>query len=261
MRKRKILLLITCIAALSLSAAPVMADLSGLQGVLDGITTGPVAGDSSVDVTTDMLPDTKGSGPYDSYWSITASAGSVSTVVVELAGASLIDYQEFGVFDYANSSSLVELFPGSAGVIAGVGSQATLSLLLDGSVRVNGVDSGIDFGGNLFGYYLDTRGTSAAGGGGLWYSDTALNSDGADHMYAYQGTDTDTVQLPGYFPGVWTDSEFILAFEAGEIPVGTLDYEDFVVMVESVNPVPVPGAVLLGILGLSIVGVKLRKYA
>jgi hypothetical protein len=32
-------------------------------------------------------------------------------------------------------------------------------------------------------------------------------------------------------------------------------------MVESVVPIPLPGAVLLGILGLGVVGLKLRKYA
>ena len=46
---------------------------AALQGVLDGITTAPVAGDSSVDVTTDALSDAA-----DSYWAITGSGASAS---------------------------------------------------------------------------------------------------------------------------------------------------------------------------------------
>ena len=43
---------------------------------------------------------------------------------------------------------------------------------------------------------------------------------------------------------------------------GDIWYTDGVLTADIVpNPVPVPGAVLLGMLGLSVVGVKLRKHA
>lgn len=253
-------LLIFGIAVLCLSAAPANAGSwpTSLQGVLDGITTAPVSGTSSVDVTTDMLPDVAGSGYYDSYWSITGTAGSFSTVVFELS-ASQYDVQKFGVFDYADPTNYVQLFDGTVNV----GTQATVGIQLDGSVIVNMVDTGVDFGGNLFGYYFDSS-SVCAGDGGFWHSDSALNTTdaGKDHMYAYQGTNTDMVQIGSWAPGLWTDSEFILAFECGAFSGGCDgDYDDFVVMVESVNPVPVPGAVLLGILGLSAAGIKLRRFA
>ena len=54
---------------------------AALQGVLDGITTAPVNGSSSVNVATDAIAD---SG--DSYWNITGAGGSVSTMIIELAG-------------------------------------------------------------------------------------------------------------------------------------------------------------------------------
>ena len=52
----------------------------------------------------------------------------------------------------------------------------------------------------------------------------------------------------------------LFGFAAGNSNSGTLTqyYDNFSL---EINPVPVPGAVLLGILGLSVVGVKLRKHA
>ena len=245
--KRRILFLIICFAA-----APAMAAFTGygdggaaLQGVLDGITTNPNPGDSGTDVVADAIEDSK-----DSYWNITDSGGSVSTVVIELAG--FAGTNTFGVYDVFDPTKTVELFAGAQGA----GDQALMSILADGSVRVNFVDSGVDFKENSFGFYLDS---TAETNGGFWYSDTALNADDMDHMVAFRGTNTDTVQMPGYSPGLWTDNGHILAFEDLTASVTDADYTDFVVMVESV--VPVPGALLLGVLGLSAVGMKLRKYA
>ena len=133
-----------------------------------------------------------------------------------------------------------------------------VSVKADGSIFVWNVDTGVDFAGNSFGFYLDaTVGNSNANA--VFYSDSSLNADSSfDHMYAYRGTSTDTVQLPGLAKGLWTDSEYIFAWE-DLWNGGDQDFTDFVVMVESI--VPVPGAVLLGILGLGVVGLKLRKHA
>jgi hypothetical protein len=232
------------LAVLFLAGAPAMAVLNpaSLQGVLDGITTGPVAGDSSVNVATDMIPDGQ-----DKLWHITASGGSVATIVIELAG---FDTQNvFGVYDAANSATKVQLFAGAADA----GDQVTLGLLDDGSVEVNHVDTGTDFLSSWFGYYLTTPENNT------WYSNTALNSDGHDHMLAYAG-EGDTVKLPTRPAGTWTANEYVLAWEDLTINGADEDYDDFVVMVESVQ-VPVPAAVLLGLLGMSVAGLKLRKFA
>ena len=272
-------LIILSILALCLSAAPAMAATFGdggvaLQGVLDGITQTP-AGDSSIDVTTDEMSDN-----LDSTWSITGSGGSISTIIIELAAWK--DLTTFGIYDSANPSVMVEVFDGAASA----GASKAVTITDTGMVELNFVATGTSFAGNSFGFYVDASATHAGGFvGGVWKSDSSLNANQLDHMYAYQGNDSDVIQVPGKAPGIWTDNEFILAFEdlhdqhwddgdgiwqAGEWPGPIVnnvitaiepDFTDFVVIVESINPVPVPGAVLLGILGLSAAGIKLRRFA
>jgi hypothetical protein len=223
---------------------------SSLQGALNNITVAPspTPGLSSTNVLTDDMADYA-----DSVWSISGSGGSISTIVIEIAA--LASTNTFGIYDATDPSKKVEIFAGAAGT----GAQAKISILFDGSVEKNFVDTGIDFAGNQFGFYLDSITGSPNGGGGIWYSDTAYNSDGLDHMYAYQGTGIDTVQILPYAPGVWGNNEYVLAFEDLDAASSDLDYSDFVAIVESINPVPVPAAIWLGMLGLSAAGCRLRR--
>ena len=210
-----------------------------LQDVLNDITVG---GDSSVDVTTDYLSDT-----VDSYWSITGSGGSLATMIIELAG-----FAPGNIFGVYSGGNYVQLFAGGDSK----GDQVVLSIKLDGSVYVNFGDTGVDFTGNNFGYYLDS---SYDENGGLWRSDTSLNDDGKDHMFAYQGTNTDNVQIAEWSPGWWTNNEYVLAFEDLDASGADWDYTDMVVMVESVTPAPEPATMLLlgsGLIGLARFGRK-----
>ena len=273
-------LIILSILALCLSTAPAMAATFGdggasLQGVLDDITTSSsdpwdgTPGNSSVNVTTENLSDS-----LDSLWMLTDVQGA-ATMIIELAGFAADN--EFGIYESGDVSNKVTVFDGShvAGDIA------TVKFLSDGKLRVNVTDpddnllntytSADPFAGNAFGFYLDST-DNAAVGGGLFYSDTSLNTaDGLDHMYAYQG-EGDMVLLPEQmFSKQWTPGGFVLAWEDLVGPYGDpyggttgksdRDFTDMVLMIESINPVPVPGAVLLGILGLSAAGIKLRRFA
>ena len=261
-------LLILSIAALCLSAAPAMAELYptgpvtfgpgtpselSLQQVLDSITTLPNPGVSSVVTTTDALLDIGPTG--DSYWDISGSGQSAATMIIELSAYS--GQTTFGVYDVADKTNFVEIFAGSDTPGLTGGGTATLAISTSGDVWLNSSDTTVDFTGVPQGYYF---GFYAATPVGTWYSDTNLNSDGSDHMVAYQGTGTDTIQIADLAAGLWTENEFILGFE-DQVGLGDGDYQDLVILVESVVPVPVPAAVLLGMLGLSVAGVKLRKHA
>jgi len=183
-------------------------------------------------------------------------------MVIELAGYK--DTNKFGIYDPLGQDDPFQIFSGGNGE----GAAKTVFMNSSGDVWLNTMyeldgetlrTPDRSFGSQWFGFYLDS--TAATGNNdGIWYSDSSKNVDGYDHMFAYQGVG-DTFNVPNVGWKEIGSSYYFLAWEDLNGTVGAdWNYTDMVVMIESVR-VPVPGAVLLGMLGLSAAGLRLRKRA
>jgi len=218
-----------------------------LQTALDGLLT--VAPNTGMD----CLQDGVGPGS-DGRWQSTSPTSA--SILLEIAG--FANQNRFGLYDPLNPANRIEVFVGPAGP----GSVAELAFVPAGggqniSVTVAGNTwaTSSPFMGTAFGFYLLTPQNNT------FFSESSLNG-GLDRMYAYRGNgalfDAGPIANDGDpSNNIFGSLDAILAYE--DLVRGDNDYQDFVVLVRGVQPVPIPAAALLLASGLMALGTASRR--
>lgn len=252
-----------CLFAVGFACGEVLADpvntrpvspggLTDLQAVFDSIyVSGP-----GVDANNDQI--------NNALFTNSAAGGAVATFVIELSTTA--GSNAFGIYSSDDPTNKAEIF-GGAGTS---GDQAIISFFADGRIAVNFSVVATNFSEN-WGFYMDVPDNtqSPAGGGSAThtvYSEDSLNPGGAAQALIYQGDDKTVLELPGFSPGPFNSTGVIVAFEGGLNGTGGSDglFTDLVVLVEAVTPVfatavPAPGAAMLAMVGMGLVGWTKRR--
>lgn len=189
----------------------------------------------------------------DELWTLASINNGTVMVLFELAG--LADTNRMGIYDPNNLSNTLELFAGAHGTGTKVGLiESNMTPGKYGTCVFTEFDcdytgNSIGLSGGSFGFYLDT-------GSNIFYSQAALNGDAAadgttDHMVAFGGDGSEWIDpLLDDDYGIFAPGEYIIAWEDLLLSNGDRDYNDMVVLMESIIPVPEPGT--LGLLGAGL---------
>lgn len=215
-----------------------------LQSLLDYITvSGP-----GIDTVTDQTG-------YQLFQN-TATSNSTASFMFEIAG--FASKNQFGIYNVSNPLEKVEVFDGAnySGAASTIYFTDSAIVVWTGQLDPDTGDlvtpppptfTEYDYNWNKFGFYLKRDNTT-------FYTQTSLNDGGYEQAVVYQGDNQTVLDLPGRKSGRFMDNEYIIAFENMWLGGRTdRDYNDLVVMVESIEPFPEPRAIA----GLAIVGASL----